>query len=155
MDEDPQLRRELSERIERRRASIGAYLRRHRPRQSRLSTLSVVTSSLVAALTAGPGMGQEGFTGSVAGLLALQDTSLVWQTICLLATVLSVAAALTTHFATSKGKSEQISAAETCSAELEGLQTALAFGNLPLEEAVRLYQQYSVKAAFVEDLPAR
>ena len=52
MDEDLQRRRELSERIEQRMASIGAYLRQTRPRQSRLSTLSVVGSSLVAALTA-------------------------------------------------------------------------------------------------------
>jgi hypothetical protein len=153
MDEDPQLRRELSERIERRRASIGAYLREVRPRQNRLSTLSVVGSSVVAALTAGPGLGQEGFTDSVAGLLSLQDTSLVWQVLCLLATILSVAVALATHLATNKGKADQISAAETSSAELEGLQAALTFGNLPLAEAVRLYQQYSVKAAFVQDLP--
>ncbi|NKX51897.1 hypothetical protein HER39_15255, partial [Arthrobacter deserti] len=88
-------------------------------------------------------------------LLSLQDSTPVWQVLCLLATVLSVVVALTTHFATSKGKAEQISAAETCNAELEGLQTALAFGNLPLQEAVRLYQQYSVKAAFIEDLPVR
>jgi hypothetical protein len=155
MDEELQLRRELSERIERRRASIGEYLRRTRPRQSRLSTLSVIGSSVVAALTAGPGVGQQGFTNSVSSLLSLQDSSVVWQTLCLLATILSVSVALATHFATAKGKAEQISAAQTCNAELEGLQTALAYGHLPLEEAVRLYQQYSVKAAFVEDLPAR
>jgi cytochrome bd-type quinol oxidase subunit 2 len=154
MDEELQLRRELSERIDRRRASIGSYLHRTRPRQNRLSTLSVVGSSVVAALTAGPGVGQQGFTTSVAGLLALQDSSLVWRVICLLATVLSVAVALATHLATSKGRAEQISAAQTCNAELEGLQAALAFSELPLDEAVRLYQQYSVKAAFIEDLPA-
>jgi len=154
MDEDLQLRRELSERIERRRASIGAYLRRIRPRQSRLAAASVIGSSVAAALTAGPATGQ-GFADSAAALLSLESSSVVWQTLCLLSTVLSVAVALTTHFATSKGKAEQISAAETCNAELEGLQAALAFGNMPLDEAVRLYQQYSVKAAFVEDLPAR
>ncbi|MCG2621894.1 hypothetical protein LVY72_08175 [Arthrobacter sp. I2-34] len=153
MDEDLQLRRELSERIERRRASIGAYLKRTRPRLSRLSTASIVGSSVVAALTAGPGIGKQDFTNSVASILSLEDSAVVWQSLCLLATVLSVAVALTTHFATSKGRAEQISAAETCNAELDGLQTALTFGTLPLDEAVRLYQQYSVKAAFVADLP--
>jgi hypothetical protein len=154
MDEDLQLRRELSERIEQRRASIGAFLRRIRPRQSRLAATSVIGSSVAAALTAGPATGQ-GFADSVASMLSLASSSVVWQSLCLMSTILSVAVALTTHFATSKGKAEQISAAETCNAELEGLQTALAFGNMPLDEAVRLYQQYSVKAAFVEDLPAR
>src|SRR4051812_49391250 len=108
MDEDLQLRRELSERIERRRASIGSFLRHIRRRQGRLAAASVIGSSTAAALTAGPATGQ-GFTNSVASLLSLENSSVVWQSLCLLSTILSVAVALTTHFATARGKAEQIS----------------------------------------------
>jgi hypothetical protein len=46
-----------------------------------------------------------------------------------------------------------LSAAEAANAELEGLMTLLEFGHLPVEEAVKLYQQYAVKIPFVEDSP--
>ena len=37
--------------------------------------------------------------------------------------------------------------------QLQGLASLLHFGHLPLDDAVKLYQQYSVKIPFVEDLP--
>ncbi|MFE4228906.1 hypothetical protein ACFRJ8_13560 [Arthrobacter sp. NPDC056886] len=49
----------------------------------------------------------------------------------------------------------KVTAAETCNAQLEGLQTALNFGRLPLGDAVQLYQQYSTQVAFVDDVEAK
>ena len=46
-----------------------------------------------------------------------------------------------------------MSAAETSSAQLEGLQVAFNFGHIEIEEAVKLYQQYSTQVPFVEGLP--
>ncbi|NMR30478.1 hypothetical protein [Crystallibacter degradans] len=136
--------------IDKRRRDIKTYLRRARPRRTRLTITSVVGSALVAALTAGPGFGQEGFTAAVARLFSLPDPSVVWQVICVLAALLSVASAVATGLANSNNVAAQITAAEACNIELEGLQTALRFGHLPLEDAVRMYQEYLSKVAFID-----
>ncbi|XTR51770.1 hypothetical protein ACOM2C_17280 [Pseudarthrobacter sp. So.54] len=91
----------------------------------------------------------------MAELFNLSDDSLVWRVLCLLAVILSVAAALSTNFATSHSLADRVSAAETCSAQLEGLQVALTFGHIEIEEAVKLYQQYTTQVAFVEALLKR
>ena len=96
------------------------------------------------------------------GSLKRWRTSSTWPTtrlcgavLCLLAVICSVAAALATNFATSRSLADRVSAAETSSAQLEGLQVALNFGHIEIDEAVKLYQQYSTQVPFVEGLPRR
>ncbi len=151
-DED---RQRLSEAIERHRRTIRSFLRTARPRQLRLLNVSVVGSALAAAFTLGPAAGGSKFTEAVQRLLSLPSDSTVWQVLCLAAVVLSVAAALATNLANSHGSAAKVSAAETCGAELEGLQVALSFGHIPIDDAVRLYQQYLAKISFLEDLAVR
>jgi hypothetical protein len=79
----------------------------------------------------------------------------VWRSLCLAAVVLSVTAALATNLATSQALADKVSAAETCNAQLEGLNVALNFGRIDVDEAVQLYQQYVTPVAFVEDTPSR
>jgi MFS family permease len=150
MDETSDTRQRLSTRIEEKQRAIRAYLGRERPRRTRLANTSIVGSALAAAFTAGPAVGGTGFTNSVAELFNLSDDSVVWRGLCLLAVICSVAAALATNFATSHSLADRVSAAETCSAQLEGLQVALNFGHIEIEEAVKLYQQYATQVAFVE-----
>jgi cytochrome bd-type quinol oxidase subunit 2 len=148
--DDAQSRQDLTRQIEERRGDIKTFLRQARPRRNRLTSVSIVGSAVVAALTAGPGFGRDGFTSAVSGALSLSSTSIVWQVICILASVLSLAAAIASGLANSRNSAEQISAAESASAQLEGLQTALKYGQLPLGDAARLYQEYSSKAAFID-----
>lgn len=155
MDETSDPRQRLSARIEEKQLAVRTYLSRQRPRRVRLANISIVGSALAAALTAGPAVGGTGFTNGVAELFSLSDDSLVWRVLCLLAVILSIAAALSTNFATSHSLADRVSAAETCSAQLEGLQVALTFGHIEIEEAVKLYQQYTTQVAFVEALPVR
>lgn len=155
MEDETAARRELSERIERRRFSISSFLQRARPRRSRLTTVSVVGSALAAALTAIPAFGGTGFTASVQGTFSLADSSTVWRLLCLAAMVFSLAAALATNLANSHSLATQVTAAEACNAELDGLQTALAYGHLPIDDAVQLYQQYVAKVAFVDEASSR
>lgn len=154
-DDEPAARRDLSRRVEERQIDVAEYLRRARPRRNKLSNVSIVGSSVVAVLTAGPAVGQTGFTEGVAEILSLENSAVVWQVICLLASVLSVGAAMATNFANSRGLADQIGAAEASGAELEGLQAALTYGNLPLAEAVQRYQQSLSKASFIEAGAAR
>jgi hypothetical protein len=115
-----------------------------------LTYLSIVSSALAAALTAGPALGGPGFTRSVAEGLGANDDSNVWRLLCILAMVVSVIAAIAANLSKAKNAEARIISAETSNAELEGLQTLVEFGQLPLQDAVKLYQQYVAKIPFVQ-----
>jgi MFS family permease len=147
---DDDLRLDLLRRIESRRASVQAFLRDHRPRIRRRATIAVVFSSLAAVFTAGPAVGGETFAHSVQKTLGLPSDSYVWRVLCLLALVVSVGAAVLTNLGKSSDDVARLSSAEAANAELEGLTTLLQFGHLGVQDAVKLYQQYSVKIPFVD-----
>lgn len=153
MPELDQDRARLLRRIEDRRRTIDAYLRRARPRAARLTYVSVVSSALAAALTAGPGLGGADFVGTASTTLDLGGAPQVWQPLCLLATVTSVIAAISANLSRSRNAEARIVQAEACNAELEGLQTLVEFGQCSVEDAVTWYQQYVAKISFVEQGP--
>jgi len=144
----------LQRRIEDRRRSVEAYLRRARPRAERLTYVAIVSSALAAALTAGPGLGGLKFTEGVAERLDVAPSS-VWQPLCLLAMVTSVVAAISANLSKSRNAEARIVSAEACNAELEGLQTLVEFQQVSLPEALKLYQQYVARVPFVVETPSR
>jgi hypothetical protein len=153
MADDSDLRRDLLWRIDARRASVQAFLRENRPRTRRLATITVVLSSMAAVFTAGPALGGEPFAQSVQNALGLVSDSYVWRTLCLLALVVSVGAAVLTNIGKSNNDMAKLSSAEAANTELEGLSSLLHFGHLSVEDGVKLYQQYSAKLPFVDDQP--
>jgi hypothetical protein len=153
MADDSDLRRDLLWRIDARRASVQAFLRDHRPRTRRLATITVVLSSMAAVFTAGPALGGEPFSQSVQNTLGLASDSYVWRTLCLLALLVSVGAAVLTNIGKSNNDMAKLSSAEAANSELEGLSSLLHFGQLSVEDGVKLYQQYTVKIPFVDDQP--
>jgi hypothetical protein len=155
MADDSDLRRDLLRRIEARRASVQVFLRSHRPRTRRRTTITIVLSSLAALFTAGPAFGGETFATSVQSALNLQSDSYVWRVLCLLTLLVSVAAAVLTNLSKAQDDVGRLSTAEAANAELEGLSSLLQYGQLTVEDAAKLYQQYSVKIPFVDELPPR
>jgi hypothetical protein len=153
MAEDDDLRRDLLWRIEARRASVQAFLRTHRPRTRRRANVAIVLSSLAALFTAGPAFGGEGFAAAVQSTLNLRSDSYVWRILCLLALLVSVSSATLINISKSQDDVAKLSTAEAANAELEGLSSLLQFGQLPVQDAVKLFQQYSVKIPFVDDEP--
>lgn len=153
MPELDQERTRLARRIEDRRRTVDAFLRRARPRAARLTYVSVVSSALAAALTAGPGLGGADFATTVSETLDLDGAPEVWQPLCLLATVVSVIAAISANLSKSKNAESRIVHAEACNAELEGLQALVEFRQCSVEDAVVMYQQYVAKIPFVEEGP--
>lgn len=143
----------LQQRIEDRRRTVEAYLRRARPRAERLTYVAIVSSALAAALTAGPGVGGTGFTGGVAKGLDIAEST-VWQSLCLLGMVTSVVAAISANLSKSRNAEARIVSAEACNAELEGLQTLVEFQQVSLQEALKLYQQYVARVPFVVETPS-
>ncbi|MET3719180.1 MULTISPECIES: hypothetical protein [unclassified Arthrobacter] len=155
MSATPDARQRLSTRIDDKQQALRAYLARERPRRNRLSNISIIGSGLAAVLTAGPAVGGTGFSHAVAGIFALSEDSTVWRVLCLLAVISSVAAALATNFATSRGVADRVSAAETCCAQLDALAVSLDIGHIDLDEAVKLYQQYAGRVSFVDGTASR
>lgn len=153
MAEDSELRRDLLMRIEARRVGVQAYLRENRPRIRRRANVTIVLSSLAAAFTAGPALGGATFADSMQRSLGLVTNSIVWQLLCLAALVVSVGAAVLTNIAKSQDSEARLSTVEVVNAELEGLAGLLHYGHLSLEDAVKLYQQYTARIPFVEDVP--
>ncbi|TFV90003.1 hypothetical protein [Blastococcus sp. CT_GayMR16] len=154
MADDSDLRRDLLWRIDTRRASVQAFLREHRPRTRRRATITVVLSSLAALFTAGPAFGGEPFAETVQNTLGLASDSYVWRTLCLLALLVSVSAAVLTNLGKAQDDVARLSSAEAANTELEGLAGLMHFGHLSVEDGVKLYQQYIVKIPFVDDRPA-
>lgn len=94
MVDDVDGRAELIRRIEARRSSINAFVRRVRPRNARLANISIVSSAAAAAFTAGPALGGLSFAETVQRGLSLSDSSLVWRVLCLFAMLVSLVAAV-------------------------------------------------------------
>jgi MFS family permease len=148
---DQAMAEQLLRRIRDRRRTVSAYLRSARPRAERLTYVAVISSALAAALTAGPALGGPKFTSQVAAAFQLGGPSEVWRPLCLLAMIVSVIAAISANLSKSKNAEARIISAEACHAELEGLEALVEFKQVPLEDAVKLYQQYIARVPFVSD----
>jgi hypothetical protein len=146
---DDDVRANLAAHIAARRTDIAAFLRRNRPRLRRRAKVAVVLSALAAVFTAGPAAGGEKFSTGVQNALGLTTDTYVWRTLCLLALLVSIGAAVMAGLPRSDDTA-RIAAAETADAELEGLLALLQFGTLSTDDAAKLYQQYTVKVPFVE-----
>jgi hypothetical protein len=153
VDTDAALRRELLERIKARRASIDAYVSDLEPRAGRLTNLSIVCSALVTAFTAGPALGGEKFSTGVRDAANLPSDSFVWRTLCFAAMIFSIVAIIATNMYRSRDVADHLAKAQACNAALEGLDTLLAFGQLPVAEGVKLYQQYIADIPFIREHP--
>lgn len=130
----------LLEKIQIKRKEVSMYLKKVEPRQSRYITISIVAGALAAALTAGPGVGGDGFIDTASGLLSFGFP--VWQVLCLLATLLSMSAVITNGLLKSKDLTAKISRARGCDAKLEGLETMIDLDQIDVEQAASQYAQY-------------
>ncbi len=130
----------LLEKIKIKRREASDYLNKHEPRQSRLIILSIVAGALAAALTAGPGVGGGGFIELVQGVVTFGIP--VWQVLCLLATLFSMAAVISNGILKSGNMTDKIARTRGGDAKLEGLQTLLELNQINLQEASSLYTQY-------------
>jgi hypothetical protein len=62
-----------------------------------------------------------------------------------------VAAAIVSGLSKSQETTAKLNTAAAVDSELEGLAFLLEFGELPVEDAVKLYRQYIAKIDFIED----
>ena len=142
---------QLLNRITERRRGVDARLRTARPRSDRLTMVTIISSAIAAALTAVPAISGAALMKSISSALELGGPDNVWRPLCLLAMIFSVVAAISVNLGKSRNAENRIISAETCNAELEGLQTLIEYRQVPLDEAVRMYQQSVAKVPFLRD----
>jgi len=129
----------LLTKIRTKRREIAHYLDKAEPRRSRLLLTSIIAGALAAALTAGPGVGGEGFIASAKNLVSLGLP--VWQILCLAATAFSVAAVISNGLLKSDNLTAKVADARSCDAKLEGLETMLELGQVELDRAAERYAE--------------
>lgn len=129
----------LLRKIREKRTELASYLVRAEPRNTKLINTSIVFGALAAALTAGPGVGGDGFISSVKDVVSFGIP--VWQMLCLVATILSVTVVIVNGMMKSHSLTSKIAAARTCDAKLEGLETMLELDQVDLQQATQVYTQ--------------
>ncbi|NIV03469.1 hypothetical protein GWN26_06450, partial [Candidatus Saccharibacteria bacterium] len=96
----------LLKKIRTKRQEIADYLTRSEPRHSRLIKSSIVAGALAAALTAGPGIGGDGFIEAAKSVVSFGIP--IWQLLCLIATLLSATAVVANSILKSSDLSSKI-----------------------------------------------
>lgn len=110
--------------------AIDAYTTRTERGTKRLTTISIVSSAIAAALTAGPAFGGRSFADTVQQGLDLDQSSTVWQWLCFGAVVVSVTAGITTELVSKRNVAEHLTEAHEARALLSRLERRLRRGEV-------------------------
>ena len=144
-------RARLLQEIETRRRAIEQYLDAKRPVSNRLTTISVISSCVAAALAAGPAVGGNGFAVAVQNGLPIGQSSTVWRLLCFAAVAASIAAAISANLSKSSDLAERVAAAEAANSLLDGLRARMRFSRLPVAEGAGQYQEIIARIPWVSD----
>jgi hypothetical protein len=144
-------RKQLLDAIDARRRGIERYLAEKRPASNRLTTISVVSSCLAAALAAGPAVGGDSFARTVQDGLALSQSQVVWRLLCLAAVAASLTAAIAANLSKSNDLTARIAAVEAANSLLDALQARLRFGRLGLGDGAQQYQEIIARIPWISE----
>ncbi|GAA4753231.1 hypothetical protein GCM10023328_40610 [Modestobacter marinus] len=139
----------LLDAIRARRAGVDAYVQEQGPASSRLSTISIVSSAVAAALTAGPALGGTDFAETVQDGLALDRSQTVWRVLCFAALAVSLTAAVSVNLQKANDLPARLAAAGTAGALLDGLEARLRFGGMAVADAAAEYREIVATVPFV------
>jgi hypothetical protein len=129
---------------------IDIFLRRARPRRTTLTVVTIVSSALAAALTAGPAIGGPEYTKRANQILHFEEAGDVWRYSCLVAMLVSITAAICVNLNQASKTESRIISAEVCKSELACLETLIEFHQVSLPEALKLYQQHITRVPFLD-----
>jgi hypothetical protein len=129
--------------------AIDAYSAKTERGSKRLSTISIVSSAIAAALTAGPAFGGRTFAETVQQGLELDDSSTVWRWLCFGAVVMSVTAGITTEVISKRNVAGHVAAAQEAKALLLKLERRLRRRELAPSAAVTEFEDIVNRITFV------
>ena len=133
--------------VDRRRAEIGDYLDRMQARQRRALNVAIVAGASASVLTASAAVGGQRFANWLASSLGLSLPA--WQVLCAVATLLSLAAAITTQLLKSHNVDERVARAQTARAKLDIVHFGLVTGHLTEADAAAEYRASVELSSFV------
>lgn len=137
----------LLTKIKTKRQELANYLAKYEPRHSLLINSSIIFGALTVALTAGPGVGGSKFIDTMNNAMSFSIP--VWQLLCLIAAILSVAVVIVNGMLKSQNLTSKITSAKSCTAKLEGLETLLELQQMDVKQAAPLYTQYISEVSYV------
>ncbi len=140
-------RETLIAKIREKRSEIKKFLELTQPRYKRLINIGIIGSAVAAAAAAGPAMGGKDFSDWLTEALGLDFP--VWQLLCILAALCSVAAAIAAGMSKSGETQGQITKAQLADARLEGLQTLLELEQIEVEKASSIFVQHLDDVSFL------
>jgi hypothetical protein len=144
-------RARLVDEIETRRRGIERYLDAKRPVSNRLTTISIISSCVAAALAAGPAVGGNGFAETVQNGLPIGQSSSVWRLLCFAAAAAAIAAAISANLSKSSDLAQRVAGAEAANSLLDGLRARMLFSRLPVAEGAQQYQEIVARIPWVCD----
>jgi hypothetical protein len=130
------------------RARLERFIARNLPRKRRLLNVTIVGGTFAAALTAGPAVGGQAFTGWLTSTFGLMSPA--WQLLCGAAAACSVTATVATQLLKSQNIEEHVTRAQSCRAKLEVLDVGLTTGAVDLQQATTEYLRCVEETAFLE-----
>ncbi len=154
MAKNDELLQKLVERIKAKRQLINEFVGGLERRGDRLLNVSIISTAVTTVLVSGPALGGGKFTEGLQNMLGLPSDSWVWRALCFAAAILSVVAAVSSNLYKSHDVATRLAKAQASGVLLEGLETSLEFGQLPLEEATRRFQEYLAQVPFIEEKPS-
>ena len=138
---------DLSYLIQDTRGQVGTYLLKARARQRRMLTLAVLAGALATLFAGAPAVGGKALSDSLGATFGL--SSPVWQLLCTVAALCSLAAAVSTQLLKSQNLEEHVSKAESVRARLEILDVGRVTGTLTPEQVAAEYTACVALVSFI------
>lgn len=148
---DVDVRQELLGRIRAHQESINRYVRKTQHRRDLVANISIVSSTIAAALVVGPVVGSVPFVETVQEGPGWKQDSSVWRLLFAASLAVYLVAATSAKLKKSEDLAVRISAAEACNAALERLRADVEFSKLSVKVAVGEYGQFVARALFVPE----
>jgi hypothetical protein len=133
--------------VDRRRVEIGDYLDRMQARQRRALNLAIVAGACASVLTASAAVGGQRLANFLAS--SLGQSVPAWQVLCAVATLFSLAAAITTQLLKSHNVDERVARAQTARAKLDIIRFGLATGHVTEADAAAEYNASVELTSFI------
>lgn len=127
------------------------YLAKVVPRSAALTYTNIAAGAFAAAAAAGPALGGSNFLDHVQSQLNVADDGLLYQALCAIAFVMSLASVITANVIRVRDFSARIAAVEACYAELDSLRIQLLFAAVSATRGAEIVAKAVARVPFIAE----
>lgn len=128
-----------------------SYLAKVVPRSAALTYMNIAAGAFAAAAAAGPTFGGSNFLDHVQNQLNVADDNILYQALCAVAFVMSLASVITANVIRARDFSARIAAVEACYAELDSLRIQLLFAAVSAARGAEIVAKAVARVPFVAE----